>query len=148
MDEIEALRTELKQYRAEKEKIRDVIGQISGVSTKKRDTTINVVFLAVVVGFFVFDVVRHALGLNLPFLPPALLLEVAVLLVSIKIIWMIYRQGRVDHFQFWILNSIEFQMNMISRRLTNLEKAVRTNHSSDSETPTDQPSQEAKAERR
>ena len=30
----------------------------------------------------------------------------------------------VDHFQFWILNSIEFQMNMISRRLTALEKAV------------------------
>ena len=41
-----------------------------------------------------------------------------------------YRESRshwgrmVDHFQFWILNSIEFQMNMISRRLTALEKAV------------------------
>jgi hypothetical protein len=126
MDEIDALKTELAHYRHEKEKIRDVIGQIGGKSTKKQDRTINVIFLAVVVGFFLFDVVRHILQLDLPYLPPSLLLEAAVLLVSVKIIWMIHRQAKVDHFQFWILNSIEFQMNMISRRLTSLEAALQS----------------------
>ena len=48
----------------------------------------------------------------------------AVLLVSVKIIWMIHRQAKIDHFQFWILNSIEFQMTMISRRLTSLEETT------------------------
>ena len=122
MDEVEALREELEHYRREKERIRDVIGEIGGASNKRRDRLINVVFLVLVVGFFGFDVLRHALGWNISYLPPSLLLEVAVLLVSVKIIWMIHRQAKVDHFQFWILNSIEFQMNMISRRLTTLEK--------------------------
>jgi len=126
MDEIDALKAELGHYRHEKEKIRDVIGQIGGKSTKKQDRTINIIFLAVVVGFFLFDVVRHILQLDLPYLPPSLLLEAAVLLVSVKIIWMIHRQAKVDHFQFWILNSIEFQMNMISRRLTSLEAALQS----------------------
>ncbi len=124
MDEIQSLRAELEHYRQEKEKIRDVIGQIGGGRRKRRDMVINILFLAIVLAFFVFDVVRHALDLDLPYLPPSLLLEIAVLLVSVKIIWMIHVQTKVDHFQFWILNSIEFQMNMISRRLSSLERAL------------------------
>jgi len=125
MDEVEALKNELEHYRHEKEKIRDVIGQIGGKSKKKQDAVINIVFLSLVLVFFLFDLVRHLLRLDVPFLPPSLLLEVAVLLVSVKIIWMIHRQAKVDHFQFWILNSIEFQMNMISRRLASLEGNLR-----------------------
>jgi hypothetical protein len=34
---------------------------------------------------------------------------------------MIHRQTRVDHFQFWILHSIEFQINLITQRLGELE---------------------------
>ena len=123
-NELDALREELEHYRAEKEKIRDVIGQIGGASKKERARIINIIFLVLVVSFFLFDVVRHIFRWDLPYLPPSLLLEVAVLLVSVKIIWMIHRQGKVDHFQFWILNSIEFQMNMITRRLAALEKAL------------------------
>ena len=123
-DELDALRGELDHYRKEKERIRDVIGQIGGHVNKTRDRLINVVFLVLVVGFFGFDVLRHAMGWHVPGLPPSLLLEIAVLLVSVKIIWMIHRQAKVDHFQFWILNSIEFQMNMISRRLTSLERSL------------------------
>jgi len=123
-DELETLREELDHYRKEKERIRDVIGQIGGHVNKRRDRLVNVVFLMLVLGFFFFDLVRHMAGWHIPYLPPSLLLEVAVLLVSVKIIWMIHRQAKVDHFQFWILNSIEFQMNMISRRLATLERSV------------------------
>ena len=33
-------------------------------------------------------------------------------------------QSKVDHFQFWILHSIESQMNMLSRRLGGLSERV------------------------
>ena len=124
MDEFEALQVELEHYRAEKQRIRDVIGQIGGRNVRKRRTLINVLFLAIVCVLFAFDVVRHLLDLEIKYLPPTLLLEGAVLLVSLKIIWMIHLQSKVDHFQFWILNTIEFRINQIALRMENLESGL------------------------
>ena len=123
-DEVEALREELEHYKSEKENIRDVVGQIGGRSQKTRNMIINIGFLVLVVGLFSFDVARHSLHLTIPYLPPMLLLELAVLLVSLKIIWMIHERSKVDHFEFWVLNSIEFRLNVISRRIASLEEAV------------------------
>jgi len=125
MEETDALRAELEHYKAERERIRDIVGQIGGKTTKRRDFVINMVFLTLVVGAFGFDLTRSFAGWQIPYLPPHVWLEIAVLLVSLKIIWMIHTQTRVDHFQFWILSSIEFQINMLSRRLTDLEDALR-----------------------
>ena len=124
MDEIEALRKELEHYKAEKEKIRTVVGQIGGATKRHRNTMINIFFLAIVMLAFFLDLLRHLLKWNLPYLPPTLILEIAVLLVSLKIIWMMHNQAKVYHFQFWILNSIEFQLNMLSRRLSGLNEHV------------------------
>jgi hypothetical protein len=122
MDEAEILRQELDHYRIEKERIRKVIGQIGGTTSKRQDRLINVIFLVVVVGLFVFDILREITGFPLPTIPRFLSMELALLLISLKIIWMIHRQSKVDHFQFWVLNSIEFQINMISKRLKELEE--------------------------
>jgi len=122
--ELEVLRNELEQFRQEKERIRDVIGQIGGQIDRSKERLINIVFLALVGALFVLDVIVHMAGWSIPGLSPAFLLSVAVLLVSAKIIWMIHRQAKIDHFQFWILNSIDFQINMISRRLGALETKV------------------------
>ena len=59
----------------------------------------------------------------------AQLASTALLLVSLKIIWMIHRQSRIDHFQFWILNSIDFQINSIAKRLGALESRAREDRS-------------------
>ena len=146
MDEIEALRKELEHYKAEKEKIRTVVGQIGGATKRRRNTMINVFFLAIVMLAFFFDLLRHLLKWDLPYLPPTLILEIAVLLVSLKIIWMMHNQAKVYHFQFWILNSIEFQLNMLSRRLSGMNEAVQkfaaektTNIPSDSSRADQQP---------
>jgi len=125
MEETDALRAELEHYRSERERIRDIVGQIGGKTTKHRNVVINTVFLCLVVGAFTFDLVRSFAGWAIPYLPPHIWLEIAVLLVSLKIIWMIHTQTKVDHFQFWILSSIEFQINMLSRRMTDLEAALR-----------------------
>jgi hypothetical protein len=125
MDEAEILRQELEHYRSEKDRIRKVIGQIGGATSKRQDQMINIIFLVVVVGLFIFDIIRELTGFALPTIPRFLSMELALLLVSLKIIWMIHRQSKVDHFQFWVLNSIEFQINMMSKRLRDLEERTR-----------------------
>jgi hypothetical protein len=124
MDEAEILRQELEHFKTEKERIRKVIGQIGGTTSKRQDRLINAAFLVVVVGLFTFDTVREVTGWALSIIPRFLSMELALLLVSLKIIWMIHRQSKVDHFQFWVLNSIEFQINTISKRLRELEERI------------------------
>lgn len=116
----QSLQEELDQFRREKEQIRAIVGQIGGVQASHRDKVINIVFITAIVVLFAGDVLRHLLEIHVP-LPPMFSLELGVLLVSIKIIWMIYKQGRVEHFQFWILSSIEFRLNDLAKRMSQLE---------------------------
>ena len=120
-DNIEkALREELEQFKKEKEEIRHLIGQIGGKNSEKNDKAINTMFIIAIFLVFLIDILRHFLGINIS-LPPLFSLEVGVLLVSVKIIWMIHKQAKVEHFQFWILNSIEFRLNDIAKKLTKTE---------------------------
>ena len=114
------LKEELEQYRREKDKIRQVVGQIGGKGSARRDACITLAFVVGIVLVFVLDVLRHLLGIDVP-LPPLFSLELGVLLVSLKIIWMIHKQGKVEHFQFWILHSIEYRLNDIGERMRKLE---------------------------
>lgn len=117
------LESELEHFRSEKEKIRQIVGQVGGKGSAKQDLMINLTFLAIILVIFIFDILRHLFHMNLP-LPPLLSIEMGVLLVSIKIIWMIYKQAKVEHFQFWILNSIEFRLNNLSRQINTIEKKL------------------------
>lgn len=42
-----------------------------------------------------------------------------------QIIWMINGQTKIEHFQFWILNSIEFQINLLTKRLKEIDERLR-----------------------
>jgi hypothetical protein len=119
----EMLKEELEHFRQEKEKVRSLVGQIGGKATVKRDRIINILFVTAIVLLFSLDLLRHIFGLSIP-LAPLLSIELGLLLVSIKIIWMIHRSLKVEHFQFWILNSIEFRLNDISRRMKNIEDSI------------------------
>jgi len=120
----EALLEELQEFKAEKEKIRSVVGQIGGKASNRAETLINVVFVLAVLGLFVLDVVRHIYHVAEDVLPPMLSLSLGVFLVSIKIVWMIHRQSKIDHFQFWILNSIEYRINDVSTRVRDITRAM------------------------
>ena len=117
------LAEELEHFRAEKEKIRNLIGQIGGAKSARKEKSITIAFVVAIIVLFVLDVMRHLLGVSIP-LPPLFSLEVGILLVSIKIIWMIHKQTRVEHFQFWILNSIEFRLNDISKQIREMEERL------------------------
>lgn len=124
-DQIAELTEELEQFQREKDKIRRIVGQIGGKKSGDREKLATIFFIVLMLLIFVVDVARHLLHISMP-LPPLFSIEVGVLLVSIKIIWMIHRQSRVEHFQFWILNSIEFRLDQVSNNLRDIEKQLRT----------------------
>lgn len=119
----EALLEELEQFRKEKERIRMLVGQIGGKHSQKHDQYMNVGFITAMVILFLLDILRHVFHINVP-LPQMFSIELAVLLVSIKIIWMIHKGTKVEHFQFWVLNSIEFRLNDLSKHLREIEKKL------------------------
>jgi hypothetical protein len=122
---------ELKQFKAEKEKIRSVVGQIGGKASTRVEATISIVFILMVLGLFAFDIVRHIYHVAEDVLPPMLALSLGVFLVSIKIVWMIHKQSKIDHFQFWILNSIEYRLNDVSARVRDITKSLTSQTTSD-----------------
>ena len=121
---IEELKAQLKAYQDERERIKQLMGQIGSSSDVERDKVVNWVFLVLIVLLLAFDLARHFLHWDAIPLPPLFSIEIGVLLVSVKIIWMINRQAKVDHFQFWILNSIEFRLNNVSRQLNEVQASI------------------------
>lgn len=117
----ETLREELEQFRQEREKIRQLVGQIGGKKLAKRDKIINIVFITMITLVFLLDILSHAVEIDIP-LPPLLLIDLGVLLISVKIIWMIHKQSKVEHFQFWILSAMEWRLNEIITELKELHK--------------------------
>lgn len=125
-DEIKRLQEELEEFQRERESIKNIIGSIGGKTSGKKDKLTNVAFIILIVILFTLDIMRHILRINLP-LPALFSVEIGVLLVSIKIIWMIHKQMKVEHFQFWILNSIEYRINDISKKLIKIEEVIKEN---------------------
>ena len=121
---VKELQEELEQYHKEKERIKNIIGAIGARTSTRRDKILNISFIAAIVVLFTLDIMWHILKIDIP-LPPLFLVEISLLLVSIKIIWMIHKQMKVEHFQFWILNSIEYRINDVSKRLTRIENEIK-----------------------
>ncbi len=123
-DQTTELTEELKRFQAEKEKIRRIVGQIGKKSSPKREKVVTIVLAVLLILLFAADMSRYLLGISVP-LPPLFSFELGILLVSLKIIWMIHKQTRVEHFQFWILNSIEFRIDQVSSQLRDIETRCR-----------------------
>lgn len=108
---------ELEEFNREKSRVRNVIGSIGGKSYNRIDTTINVFFLCIIAALFVLEMTTKLL-------PIFISIEIGILLVSVKIVWMIHSHNKFYHFQFWVLNSIEFRINDLVKKVKNIEDAV------------------------
>ena len=111
------LKQEIEEFNKEKERIKALIGNIGGRSYSKRDNIINIVFLCIIVTLFTLEITTH-------WLPENISIEFSILLVSIKIVWMIHSQHKYNHFVFWILNTIEYRINDVSKKVAALEKTI------------------------
>jgi len=121
------LKAELDQFKKEKEKIRKLMGQIGGKNAEKKDRQVNLFFIIAISTLAFNDLLHQVFGMP-TFIPTFFSLEIAVLLVSVKIIWMMHKATKVEHFQFWILNSIEFRLNDMAKQLRTLGKTIEKYH--------------------
>jgi hypothetical protein len=115
-EELEDLRKELGSFQKEKERVRAIVGKIGGVP-KTQARLINAVFIIIVV----LSVVVSILGGKDWQL---LMIEIATVTLAIKIIYLIHTQMRVNHFEFWILSSLEWRVNEIMKQLRELRKEL------------------------
>ncbi len=114
--ELDDLRTELENFHQEKERVRAIIGQIGGVPTFNT-RFFNWLFIGVIV---VSLVVSFLLGEK----AKLTMIELATVALSIKILYMMHCQTRVNHFQLWMQSSIEWRINEITKQLREIKKEL------------------------
>ncbi len=113
-DEISDLKLELEHFEKEKERVRAIVGKIGGVP-QFRTKFINILFIIVIV---VAGVISIFSGEKLRLL----MVELTTIMLSVKIIYMIHIQMRVNHFKFWILSAIEWRINEMMVRIKKIER--------------------------
>ena len=113
-DEISDLKRELEQFQKEKERVRAIVGKIGGVP-KFRTKLVNAIFIIIIA----ISVIGSIIGGEKIRL---LMIELATVTLSIKIIYMIHYQMRVNHFKFWILSSIEWRIIELVKEIKELNK--------------------------
>lgn len=112
-NEINDLKQELEHFQQEKERVRAIIGQIGGMP-KFRTKLVNILFIAVIAVSLVISIIADE-KLRL------LMVEVATVTLSIKIIYLIHCQMRINHFKFWILSSIEWRLTEMRKEIKHLK---------------------------
>ncbi len=110
---------EIERFIEEREKIRRIVGRIGGKSTK-RENTINIIFIILVIISFILA----------PFFEGTyrwVFIDIAILLVSLKLSFLIYNEIKINHFQFWILSSIEWKLNELTKEIKELRDKIENN---------------------
>ncbi|SRR6056297_3233189 len=115
--EVEDLLEEIEHFKKEKERVRSIVGKIG--SMPSFDTKLfNIIFAVIIVGLLVasFFVVNERIH--------AILSDIAIASISIKIIYLIHKQARVNHFKLWILSSLEWKINEVSKKVKKIESNI------------------------
>jgi hypothetical protein len=112
-NEIDDLKKELEHFEQEKERVRAIIGQIGGVP-KFRTKLVNAIFILVIAASVVISIIA---GEKLRLL----MVELATVTLSVKIIYLIHCQMRINHFKFWILSSIEWRLTEMRKEIKQLK---------------------------
>ena len=114
--ELDDLKRELEHFEKEKERIRTIVGQVGG-APKSQVKLVNALFIVVLVITVAISIVADEKW-------RLIMIELATVTLSIKIIYLIHAQMRVAHFEFWILSSLEWRVNEITKQLRLLRKQV------------------------
>jgi len=113
-DEISDLKQELESFQKEKERIRAIIGKIGGIP-RFQTKLINIIFVSIIIVSVVISIIGGE-SLRL------LMIELATVTLSAKIIYMMHLQMRINHFQFWILSSIEWRINETIKHMKEIKQ--------------------------
>lgn len=111
------LKADIEQYLKEREQIRQIVGKIGGKTTRF-EKLINETFLLLVLTAFVLPFFFKQITADMA-------IEIAILLVSLKLFYFLYQSAKVNHFQFWMLSSIEWRLNDMSKKMNEIEKKIK-----------------------
>jgi hypothetical protein len=103
------LEDEIRDFEKERDNVRKIIGRIGGIPTPKA-RAVNIVFITLVLAVFAMSIVWAG---RMRFF----MIEVGILLLSIKLVYFLESYRRLNHFQFWILSSLEWRLDKIDRTL-------------------------------
>lgn len=108
-DEINDLKQELENFQQEKERVRAIVGKIGGVPTFNTKLA-NWIFIVVIMITLAISIIGGK-GYQL------LMIEIATVALSVKIIYMIHCQMKINHFKLWMLSSIEWRLNEMMKHV-------------------------------
>ena len=110
------LETEIQSFEKERENIRRIIGRIGGMPTHKA-RIINVIFIVLVLAVFGMSLIW---GGRIRFF----MIELGILLLSLKLVYFLESHIKLNHFQFWILSSLEWRMDKMDKKLRDISKRI------------------------
>lgn len=117
IDEKELLE-EIEDFKKEKERIKAIVGEIGGIGASKQNRVVNGLFMGIIFLILIVGVAFGRLDLTTTLL-------LASLIGIFKVVWMTYENQKISHFQFWILNSLEFRINEIHKKVKKIEKNMK-----------------------
>ena len=106
------LESEIRDFEKERENIRRIIGRIGGTPSPKA-RWINIIFVVLVLAVFGLSLVW---GGRVRFF----MIEAGILLLSLKLVYFLESHMKLNHFQFWILSSLEWRLDKIDKKLRDL----------------------------
>ena len=115
-EELEDLMQEVEDYKKEKERVREIVGKIGGVPTSKT-RWLNIIFVVFVAADLSVSLISGG-RLRLA------MIEIAILAISLKLVYLISKQSRVNHLQTWILSSLEWRINEIMSAVRALKNDI------------------------
>jgi hypothetical protein len=118
--EIDDLKEELRHFQQEKERVRKIVGQIGGVPTF-RTKLVNILFIVVLVVSIIISLFAGKEW-------RIIMIEVATIALSFKIIYLMHCQSKVNHFKLWVLSSIEWRLNEVDKRVKQISKTTKDNN--------------------
>ncbi|MGL1889971.1 MAG: hypothetical protein OCD02_00015 [Spirochaetaceae bacterium] len=123
-DSIDDLEKELVDYRKQKEKVEKIVNLIGGKKGFKRMIVIDTILIISLVVIFLLDLAHHIFGLAIA--PGLLTLEVGVLLISVKVLWIAHKRNQSEHFMFWFLSSLDSKLNLTIDEIRELKDELKS----------------------
>lgn len=108
---------EVERFLRDREKVRKIVGSIGGKPTR-HERIINIIFFIVVGVVFIIALLPVHIS-------KFLTIEIAVLLVSFKLIYFMHNEAKLNHFEFWMLSTMEWRINEIGRSLSEVSKHLK-----------------------
>jgi len=106
-EELDDLKKEIDNFQQEKERVRAIVGQIGGMPTFKHKFW-NILFFALIIVCFAVSALTEGKF-------SILMIDIGLAALSVKLLVLMHYMSKVNHFQLWVLSSIEWRINELRK---------------------------------